>query len=79
MHRNQAMNAIKLSQEVEKENLQIHREIASLEAELKRLGDVHAGSAAQAIAAVQSSRYDADLRRALIRRLAEEEGMHVSR
>lgn len=77
MHENQARNADKLRQGVEKETSKIKQQIEKLEAELSRLGAVHAGSAAEAIAAVKSSPNHDELRRSLIRRLAEREGMHV--
>lgn len=77
MHEHQARKANILCQEVEEETAQMNQKIARLKAELARLGAVHGGAPAEAIAAVQSSRHDAELRRALIRRLAEEEGLHV--
>ena len=79
MHENQARNADKLRQSVEKETAQIQEKIERLKAELARLGAVQAGSAAEAIAAVKSSPLHDELRRSLIRRLAEREGIHVQR
>lgn len=77
MHENQARNADRLCRDVEKETSNLREKIERIQAEIARFGAVNAGSAAEALAAVQSSRHDDELRRALIRRLAEEERMHV--
>jgi hypothetical protein len=79
MHENQARNADKLRQGVENETNKIRQQIENLEAELSRREAVNAGSIAEAIAAVRSSPHRDELRRSLVRRLAEREGIHVQR